>query len=212
MFAVRNAPVLQGFATLTYTRPLTDDKLVKKHIAALGRKLRRLGIGFIWKLEFCSSGNPHLHLLMTEALGGDQLGLWWSRITGCHYSNHLVKAGVIRGHESCEWYMSKTLLNYSHIIPDGYRNMGRWWGVCGPGVAPVAIATIKGTSTSVARFVRVIKRIATHKTGQVPHDNGITSFHMYGVGGATLAKDVLRYALSMELNAEYNPLSEHRGI
>jgi len=89
-----------------------------------------------WFLEFQSRGAPHFHILTTHEFNKKWISRKWFEIVGSDDIRHL-QAGTnfekIRlGRAGIASYAAKyAAKNIQKVVPDGYDNVGRFWGVSG---------------------------------------------------------------------------------
>ena len=142
---LRNTQGLTDFLTLTYSGPAPcDDRVLKSHLAALVRWVTDRGIGIVWKREFGKRGRAHVHAVTTGPLAEAEVRAKWAAITGCEPTECLAQCGPIRERVALEWYMTKRQDHEAHRVPEGYENLGRWWGYAGPGSSPTPLLTVEG--------------------------------------------------------------------
>jgi hypothetical protein len=132
-------PELWDMITLTYPQKFpTDGRQVHRDLEALLDRLqRRFGkLVLIWKLEFQRRGAPHLMIFLQRPVStwiGDRQS-WLDRAwPGVLRVSEYVRATWI------EWdgdpiryvlkYLRKDYKEYQHVVPEGYLNVGRWWGI-----------------------------------------------------------------------------------
>lgn len=138
--------------TLTYPQNFTTDgKESKEHlrrfVQELKRKVARDNFGVIpegyscfWFLEFQERGAPHYHLLLTTAVDKKWVAETWFRIVDSGDRKHLsagTRAEWLRaGRRGTMAYAIKYAnKNSQKVVPENFKNVGRFWGVSGnPGV------------------------------------------------------------------------------
>lgn len=147
-------------AHLTYHKHQVGGREVKKHLRAIVERLkyRFEGLGLIWKMEFQERGAPHLHLLLSipgwerwdrtktlqvsENKRMSEFQSWlaraWWQVTGreskehlqagtsAEYAENIVKAGFYFA-----GYSQKGSKEYQQEVPEGFEDVGRFWGVIG---------------------------------------------------------------------------------
>lgn len=207
---VRNTEGLRWFLTLTYQGPTPrDDRETKRHLDLFKRWLCNQGISFVWKQEFGSRGRVHFHMMTTGPIDQEAAARRWAGIVVCEATPHLVVSGPARDLECVERYMGKRLCDESHRVPEGYANMGRWWGRGGPDSKPMPLAIIKGTGAEIAKIVRTLKKAAAaREPGRRRRDNGVTSQTLYGAGGETMTSAVIRYGEYLGVQTESQPTED----
>lgn len=139
-FVAHNTSIqFELMVTLTYPKNYPScGKTVKYHLDRFIRWMRTKKVGvvsFFWFMEFQRRGAPHFHIFTA---GGNLLNLKkqvskrWYEIVSSNDPKHL-KAGTrveaIRHPEAAGRYASKYASKpYQKKIPNGYTNVGRWWG------------------------------------------------------------------------------------
>jgi len=125
-----------GFMTLTYPAEFPADGItVKRHWRAFIERIRRRGYfgkeSLVWFLEFQARGAPHIHAFLTGFLDKDFVADAWAEITGGNRDAcSQVKALEHADRAGC--YAKKyAIKNEQKHIPEGFENVGRWWGVSG---------------------------------------------------------------------------------
>lgn len=137
--------------TLTYPREFpTDGRLVKQHLEAFRKRWhRKFGEppSGVWKLEFQRRGAPHVHLYVFRPVMGWRVFLTWARDVwaeivgsgdplhrefGVRVDRQFVAAA--RSVRKLAGYFAKhnakdTTKHYQNEVPDGFANVGRFWGV-----------------------------------------------------------------------------------
>lgn len=131
------------FITLTYPAEFpTDGRTVKAHMHALRKRwARRWGSNptGAWKLEFQARGAPHIHLALVAPASPVIVRQWlssaWFEIVASGDLRHLeagVQVDELRDHPAAYFagYVggSRGSKEYQHTVPDGFENVGRFWG------------------------------------------------------------------------------------
>ena len=207
MFHLQNCPALPTYAVLTYPDPAPTGGAVLSHDLDLFRRWAvGSGLGIVWRIEFGEAGRPHFHVFFTVEAEAGAVRRRWSEIVGCPDNPALVVCGPTRDRERAEWYTLKPERHFSNRVPEGFENMGRWWGHAGLDSKPVSLLVVEDDEAKVARLVRIVRRVQQERVrrkGRIKRaarrDNGVTAFHLYGAGGAATASDVQRYAESLGL-------------
>lgn len=105
-----------------------------------------------WFLEFQERGAPHFHIFLNWAPGKEWVSNRWYEIVGSEDIRHL-HAGtrtekLIAGRAGTISYASKYANKCEQkVVPEGYKNVGRFWGVYGDRI-----------TLSAATFVSVANR------------------------------------------------------
>lgn len=201
---LRNGPDWKYFLVLTYPTALapSDDRITKRHLQALTRWLRKRGASFVWKQEFTWKGTPHIHLLSDVPIYRAELRAKWASIIGSAGRKNVAYSAPIRDVERALLYIEKRRGHRSTIIPEGYSNMGRFWGATASAkVFPTVV--IEGPSEDIAKLVRPMKRALKVKTGRRPKDRGVVGCRLWEGGGVEMIRDVLRLAAMLGLRCLY---------
>jgi hypothetical protein len=143
---VRNCDdLLKVFITLTYPKAFPcDGKETKKHLNAFLQFLQRRGIKCIWVLEFQRRGAPHIHIIASDCIPKAELAERWYSIVGSGDERHL-RAGTqidfIKTKEQIYGYLSNYVKKLEQKRPpEGFENVGRFWGASRCIVACVVIS------------------------------------------------------------------------
>jgi|GEM_PF-6722586 len=199
VFAIRNAPGIVNEITLTYPHNFpVDGQIVKRDIAAMGKRLKRKGIAGVWYLEFQKRGAPHFHLLTDGSVKKAWLSQAWYEVVGSGDVRHL-RAGThirkIKKGERPENYAVKLILGAAQKVPPPeYANVGRYWAMFGR-MKPVPVVVLEFSSRFVAPIIRLARRAehAARRARGIPRrrrDSGQWGRTIFGVAPAVL------YALS----------------
>lgn len=151
-FVANNTSVtFRTMVTLTYPREYpTDGKTIKKHLNAflVWARRRFAKPSYLWFLEFQKRGAPHVHILLDYPLPQAEAGrrllfgevsAQWYKVVGSGDKRHLL-AGTrcerIRKPDGAARYCLKYAYKTEQkCVPDGYRDIGRFWG-CSRDVQP----------------------------------------------------------------------------
>ncbi len=157
----------------------TDGRVVKRHLTAMERRFERhygQKPEFAWKVEFQERGAIHLHLILVmphqDALQDDEcrravaeeFKAWqsqaWFEVVGSGSEDHR-KAGTrfeFFRYEPSNCFTSYVggEKEYQHEIPEGFKNMGRWWGTRGG--LKVNWARAELTRAEHIRYRRTVRR------------------------------------------------------
>lgn len=145
-FTVENAPTLQRCAQFVGTYhdlwPVNGREF-KRHLKIFLDRLRRRipFLEYVWAAEFQTRGAPHFHLFLNIEPSEENrrlLGSMWNQIAdpGSEYHrwwhvdrvDHDGRSALIPW-EMASGYLCKYLdKEHQKMIPDGFRNFGRWWG------------------------------------------------------------------------------------
>jgi len=139
--------------TLTYPEGYpTDGRIVKEHLRRFLQELKREYDRHVlacddkgkhssfWFLEFQQRGAPHFHIFTTWAPkprhSGDWVAKRWYEIVNSEDIRHLqagTRTEVLKtGRAGTISYASKYAAKMEQKeCPEGYENVGRWWGITG---------------------------------------------------------------------------------
>jgi len=124
-----------NMTTLTYPGEWeSDGKEVKKHLDKFMGRFMKHNESAFWFLEFQKRGAPHFHILHTDYVNKYTISLDWAWSNGCFKSiKTMTKVEkIIAGRRGMMSYISKYAAKQDQKeVPDGYRNVGRFWGVRG---------------------------------------------------------------------------------
>ena len=149
-------PTYTHMVTLTYPGFFpSDGREVKNHLRKFIQELKRYdfrnsissevsssftagdsGFSVFWFMEFQSRGAPHFHLLVNRFVPKDWTARRWYEIVNSEDQRHL-RAGtrceeITAGRAGISSYAAKyAAKNAQKVIPAGYEDAGRFWGVCG---------------------------------------------------------------------------------
>lgn len=141
----------RNMVTLTYPAgyPL-DGRTCKDHLrrfiqesrrflfgrSATAKQVLNLGFSVFWFLEFQERGAPHFHLFGTHDLPKEWVSHTWWRIVGSDDIRHLHAGTRIErlrgGRSGSVAYAVKYAVKLAQkVVPEWFRNVGRFWGVSG---------------------------------------------------------------------------------
>ena len=132
---IRNSDeLLKTFITLTYPADIScDGKKTKTYLNAFLQYLQRKRLKHVWVLEFQLLGAPYYHIIATRYIDKDELSERWYKIVGSGDEKHLksgTQINYIRSKNQLYGYLSNYIKNLEQkIIPVGFENLGRFWGV-----------------------------------------------------------------------------------
>jgi hypothetical protein len=178
--------VVAEMITLTYPGDWRgvagDGRTVKRHFEAFrSRWERRWGaLRGVWKLEFQSRGAPHIHLYVARPIVGcndrefrEWVSRSWFEVVGSGDVRHL-RAGTGVDRQFCgrvldvrrlATYFSKHNSKWSrkseqNEVPEGFRDVGRFWGVVGLEKDVERVELTRGDYVQVVRCLRRLQRAA----------------------------------------------------
>jgi hypothetical protein len=190
--------------TLTYPCGFeSDGKISKNHLRRFIQEVQRefargssnitreidskpQRLSVFWFLEFQERGAPHYHLLCTHRLGKEWVSKRWYDIVNSEDIRHL-HAGTRCEKLTCGRAGTvKYAIKYANkqeqkVVPIGYENVGRFWGVYGDRWCVSADtfvsrldASLERNMTVVSQLKRLIKRmIDTNKLEIIKRDYGV---------------------------------------
>lgn len=182
----------------------SDGAAVKEHLRRFLQELKRkterdntdsCAYSVFWFLEFQERGAPHFHLFTTHDFPKDFISACWYRIVNSEDPRHL-KAGtrierLHAGRSGTISYASKYAVKQAQKdVPDGYTNVGRFWGVSGQ-------RAIMSADTFVSRDDRRSEGVRNSEKGL-----GIAINLMIHEGKATVYKREHGVAIYILLTAE----------
>ena len=146
-------PDYRYMLTLTYPGFFSSDgSACKQHLRQMLQELKREQERFntykltgadstrkyssFWFLEFQERGAPHFHILTTHEFNKQWLSRRWFDIVGSDDLRHLAAGTnfekLRQGRAGICSYATKYANKQSQkVVPDGYENVGRFWGVSG---------------------------------------------------------------------------------
>ncbi len=125
-------------------------------------------------------------MLMTGPLNEGEASRVWASATGSSHVN--VYSKPIRVYDALVQYMLKRPDHPQNQIPEGYRNMGRFWGTRGPKAKADALLEIRGQPVEIAKLVRPLKRVEKAAKKRKRPDGGSVGMTMYDCGGHSVAE------------------------
>lgn len=143
-------------AMITLTYPLdypTDGVQTKKHLDIFLKKMMKTQKSILWFLEFQRRGAPHYHLFITDYIGKYVVSMEWAAATNCfHGIKTMTRIEKLRrGKDGLISYAVKYAgKSEQKDVPDGFSNVGRFWGVRGDRGTLGAVTKIDVTSQTEA--------------------------------------------------------------
>ena len=160
---VRNSDdQLKTFITLTYPKDFPCNGIeTKSHLNAFLQYLRRKKIKYIWVLEFQERGAPHYHIIATGFIPKEELSRRWYTIVNSGDEKHL-KAGTrieaIKSKNHLYGYLSQYIQKlYQKTVPDGFENVGRFWG-SSRNLIEFVFYHFRSTYDTAARSIRLLRK------------------------------------------------------
>lgn len=168
------------FVTLTYPCGYPcDGEISKGHLRRMLTEVYRFNTrngqdmdkySTFWFLEFQGRGAPHYHLFTTNILPHDWLAKTWYRIVGSEDERHLHAGTSVerfRGDNSgvSAYAVKYALKTDQKTAPEGYSNIGRYWGVVG----------CKRTKTAALLFTRSDMQSVTVQRSKIAIDDIIST-------------------------------------
>ena len=136
-----------ALGTLTYPESFpADGAIVKRHLRAFLQWCRRRMAalpshekhGVFWFLEFQERGAPHFHFFSTFTIPHQALAEAWFRIVGSCDERHLEAGTSIEAIRytndrsvTCGYALKYAQKASQKDVPEGYANVGRFWGAIG---------------------------------------------------------------------------------
>jgi hypothetical protein len=212
--------------TLTYGREFPmDGKTVMQHKKRFEDRWRRMwgaGVVAIWVKEFQRRGAIHLHYWVSvpkaaemeddPTMGaGSERWPWacdvWSDVVGSVRGSAHHHMGVnmrkmeygptrLTGGRVAKYFYYESAKYWQKEIPEGFTNIGQWWGYLGEGFKPVRheLAVPMEAAMGVRRaLVKLRDRKAGRRLAAPRGRDGVTAFVD---DGATLAVRLVRWAES----------------
>lgn len=169
----------KSMITLTYHRKFPDYKVSKKHLDVVLKTITRMGLSYLWVVEFQGRGFPHYHIWLSEVLRAgttrDYLTIanCWLRATSDY--NDTEESVSFHQHPKIytDWDV-KLNLNYAakyaekqrqKWLPIGLDTYGRWWGTNRSVVHPVSsVEILASPETEIYHiaFRRNVRRAIFH--------------------------------------------------
>lgn len=174
-------PGVPVMVTLTYPGEFPrDGQVVKQHLWSLLKRWERqwgarpLGC---WKLEFQRRGAPHFHLYVGRPAVSDRvfrewLSRAWFEVVGSGDPRHLAAGTGVdrqfcsnaRSAKAIAWYFTKhnakPLKAAQNQVPEGFENVGRFWGVLGMRPVVEAFELTTGEFVELRRLLVRFRRSA----------------------------------------------------
>lgn len=124
-------------ATVTYGVDYPVSGVVAKdHLDRFGKGLTKYSLmprSVLWFLEFQERGAPHFHFLLTDPIPKWALSWVWSWATDCMASpitsTHIMRLESANG--ATGYAMKYARKESQKVVPDNYKDVGRFWGVWG---------------------------------------------------------------------------------
>lgn len=134
------------FVTLTYPEKYTrDGKEVKRHLNRWLSMLRwrHKNVEYLWFLEFQKRGAPHVHIMLDVGLNESDaehiIKKWcdyiapnewtWKKMFYVHWQKEPRAVEKIKKKDGAKRYALKyALKTYQKVVPDDFRNVGRFYG------------------------------------------------------------------------------------
>jgi hypothetical protein len=192
LHTVRNADQFTHEFTLNFGPiPPPDGKVAKNLVDKILRRLRRIGRSYIWKLAFCASGRPHYHVLVDGEMDVAVLAESWAEVVGSPTSTFALRCRPIRDRLAFASYLTR-FNDPENRVPDGFTNVGRFWGGGGPNWRPVPLA--KATSGAVdMEYLLELAKESCNRKGRFFPDDGVHSRRLKQAGGRHVAAAVLKH-------------------
>lgn len=200
----RNMASASYIITLTYPKDFpSNGKEVKRHLECMKMWFKRHGISAFWFLEFQARGAPHYHLFTDKPISKEELSKKWYQVVDSGDEKHL-RAGTqiqrIRKPHAVAAYAAKYATKKEQKeVPQGYSNVGRFWG--GWGIYRTVKATITHgeqfydptkletdqNSEALYSVLRSAKGLLKAR-GYKVKDGGIYGLTLWGVGTGIISK------------------------
>ena len=161
-FLVRNtADMWRVFLTLTWPGdfPISGVE-VKRQLNSFLQYLRRVGVKYIWVLEFQDRGAPHIHMFLSGRVSIPEVSRRWYEIVGSGDIRHLQAGTSVRSVSSGEvlgYVCSYVRKMKQKTVPDGFRDVGRFWGVSS-GILECVRLVFSGSYSHICRDLRMFRR------------------------------------------------------
>lgn len=184
--------------TLTYPSVMpVSGRATKEHLRRFLQELRRYSgrrkqldtsWSVLWFLEFQDRGAVHYHLLTTHTFGKEFISECWYQICGTELAIH-KKCGtriekLRTGRAGIASYAAKYAVKTSQKqVPEGFDNVGRFWGVSGCKKVVSASTFISRESTELGAVIRLKSKIKECLTAGM--DKG-TITRLESKGGASV--------------------------
>jgi hypothetical protein len=208
-FAFRNMEPPKIMLTLTYPREFSSDgSRIKRDLHNFKKSLLRKGVRDVaWFLEFQRRGAPHFHLFLWVPVPKKWVSSTWYRIVGSGDERHLSAGTRVEwlrySHAAASYATKYALKNEQKIVPDGYLNVGRFWGVS-RSVRPRPITEFSSlgcfarspdpdfSGPNIFNAIRLLRRLYVSRRrfyrARCPwRDRGFGAMTLYGCGVRALA-------------------------
>lgn len=158
--------------TLTYPFAYpTNGPETKEHLRRFIQELKRNApthtsqqFSCFWFMEFQSRGAPHYHLFVTYSPDKQWVSKRWYEIVNSEDERHL-RAGTNcelfkRGREGTISYASKYAAKQEQKqVPEGFENVGRFWGVSGDRRRVSASTFVSRSQRSNPRVLAIVNQM-----------------------------------------------------
>lgn len=166
----------KSMITLTYHLDFPEFKESKRHLNTVLQAVRRMGILYLWVVEWQGRGFPHYHIWLSREIATNErlrIAELWLEITGKYNGE---KARRFHLHEGIYTVWDVRLnLNYAakyaqkmaqKWLPVGVEKFGRWWGTSRNLIFPekdIQIDSCGGKNdVELTDFRRNIRRCINH--------------------------------------------------
>lgn len=149
----------------------SNGRLVKRHLNHFRIWLQRYGVEhYFWCLEFQERDAPHFHFIVDCYVHYEDVARAWYQIVGSGDPNHLAagtKVAKVRSKGGVASYMAKYVKKQGQKdVPDGYTDVGRFWGHNADLVKPLeSITYVSGNPKHILGSVRVLRKLKNKKRG-----------------------------------------------
>jgi len=187
----------QHMVTLTYPGFFeSDGAKSKEHLRRFLQELKRyvarhdesvIAYSTFWFLEFQERGAPHYHLFTTNYFPKEFVSRRWYEIVNSEDPRHLAAGTrcekLERGRSGLISYAQKyASKQVQKVVPEGYENVGRFWGVSGCR-ATVSADTFVSRDDRKSEGVRHTEKSIGNVLNQGISEGTITVYKReYGVG------------------------------
>lgn len=147
----------RSMITLTYHKKFPDYEVSKEHLHSVLKVVKRMGLNYLWVVEFQGRGFPHYHIWLSEVLRPGttrnflRISNAWLRATKQY--NDTPESIEFHHHPKIytDWDV-QVHLNYASKyaekqrqkwLPVGVDKYGRWWGTDREVIKPVKEVTIE---------------------------------------------------------------------
>lgn len=169
----------KSMITLTYHKKFPDYQISKGHLDTVLKVIKRMGLNYLWVVEFQGRGFPHYHIWMSEILRPGttrnylRISNAWLRATRDY--NDTPESVEFHHHPKIytDWDVNLNLAYAAKYaqkqrqkwLPIGIENYGRWWGTDRFVVSPEREADFlfnPVTDIHITSFKRNIRRCIYH--------------------------------------------------